>query len=1121
MIDRRTSPDVVRFDGTNVTAVLGPTNTGKTFYAIERMIAHSSGVIGLPLRLLAREVYTRLVERVGVSQVALVTGEEKIRPPNARFHVCTVEAMPQKTDAAFVAIDEVQLGADLERGHVFTDRILHTRGREETLLLGASTMRGVLERLLSGATFVTRPRMSQLLYAGSKKTTRLPRRSAIVAFSADEVYAIAELVRRQRGGAAVVLGALSPRTRNSQVELYQSGEVDFLIATDAIGMGLNLDVDHVAFAQDWKFDGFQYRQLNVAELGQIAGRAGRHVRDGTFGVTGQVDPFAPEVVEALESHSFPPVRNLQWRSSALDFSSVRALRDSLDAPAPVPELTRSLPAVDQRALEQVVQDKGVAERASGAARVALLWEACKLPDYRRIAPAQHAEIIATIYRDLADNGHVAEDYMAAEVQRADRMEGDIDTLSRRIAEIRTWTYISHRPDWLADPTHWQQKTRDIEDRLSDALHERLTKRFVDRRTSVLMKRLREKALMEAEIAADGRVTVEGHHVGELQGFRFSPDSHAEGPDAKAIRAAAQKGLGSEFEARAERFANAPNGDLALGSDALLRWLGAPIAMLTAGESPLKPRLVLFADEQLTGPARDKVMNRADRYVTFQVSTLLKPLADLQGAEELSGTARGIAYRLVENFGLLQRREVAEEIRSLDQEARAALRRHGVRFGAYHIFIPALVKPAPANLMTLLWAIAHDGREKPGFGDVTQLLATGRTSAVADAGFDPVFYALAGYRLLGRRAVRVDILERLADLIRPALAWKPGAAKRPEGGYDGSQFIATPAMMSILGATADDMEEILKGLGYRSQGVDAEEVTKTLARLDDEAARAALAAKAEAAAAVATASSPEADETPAASEAESVIATDEPASAETEVSAEDATTAEEVETASEPAGDAVPAETPAAEPASEAAEPADEAVEPVAEPVAAEPAPVAEAAELAPVEEPAEAEAAAVAPDGTAEDKPAEPPKLIQVWRPGGRHDGRSREGARHGNRPNHRQEAGAGHRSRRPHGQGGEAQGAPAEGQGAAPRRDEQRAFQKRPPFPKKGGDGEGRGAGNRPGGGERHRGRPEGERKPGGAPAGEPRRFDKPQGQPPKPRAIDPDSPFAKLAALRDKLGK
>ncbi|MFZ1681622.1 MAG: helicase-related protein, partial [Rhizobiaceae bacterium] len=543
------------FSGRDVTAVLGPTNTGKTHLAIERMVAHPTGLIGLPLRLLAREVYQRVCDKVGERHVALITGEEKIQPVGARYSVCTVEALPRDTTAEFVAIDEVQLASDFERGHIFTDRILHLRGRGETLLLGALTMRPILERLLRGVNVVTRPRMSHLTWAGSKKVTRLPRRSAIVAFSADEVYAIAELIRRQRGGAAVVLGALSPRTRNAQVELYQSGDVDFLVATDAIGMGLNLDVDHVAFAQTRKFDGYHHRDLSPAELGQIAGRAGRHMRDGSFGVTGHADAFDDELVRRIESHDFDAVKVMQWRSAKVDFSSLSALRASLETPAPQEGLTRALPAIDQRTLELLVRDPEIARLADTPARVERLWEVCALPDYRRIAPAQHADIVGTIFADLARRGQVDEDYLADQVRRADTTEGDIDALSHRIAQIRTWTYVSNRPGWLRQPAHWQERTRAIEDRLSDALHERLTRRFVDRRTSVLQKRLRENAMLEAEISPTGAVLVEGHHVGELNGFRFTPDQQASGEDARAVRQAAQKALAGEFEARAERFAH--------------------------------------------------------------------------------------------------------------------------------------------------------------------------------------------------------------------------------------------------------------------------------------------------------------------------------------------------------------------------------------------------------------------------------------------------------------------------------------------------------------------------------------------------------------------------------------
>ena len=1094
--------DAMILSGRGVTAVLGPTNTGKTHLAIERMVSHSSGMIGLPLRLLAREVYQRVADKVGVANVSLVTGEEKIQPPGARYAVCTVEALPRETKAAFVAIDEVQLAGDLERGHIFTDRILHLRGRDETLLLGAGTMRGILERVLPGISVVTRPRMSHLAYAGDKKITRLPRRSAIVAFSSDEVYAIGELIRRQRGGVAVVLGALSPRTRNKQVEIYQSGDVDFLVATDAIGMGLNLDVDHVAFAQNRKFDGFQYRDLTAAEIGQIAGRAGRHLRDGTFGVTGQVEPFDEELVERVEGHDFAPVRMMQWRTADFDFSSLDALRRSIDAIPVVDGLTRALPAVDQRALEHLAADPMVRDLATTRSRVEMLWDACSLPDYRRIAPAQHADLIASIYQDLAERGHVDEAYMAEQVRRADSTDGEIDTLSHRIAQIRTWTFVSHRPGWLADPTHWQEKTREIEDRLSDALHDRLTKRFVDRRTSVLMRRLRENSMLEAEISPSGDVNVEGHHVGELQGFRFTADQTAEGEDAKAVRAAAQKALAAEFEARAERFSNVANAELILGSDGLVRWLGQPIAVLTGGEDTLKPRTILLADDQLTGPARDKVAARVDRYVTYQIEAILKPLFDLRNAETLNGIAKGVAFRLVEELGLINRRDIAEDIKSLDQEARSALRRLGIRFGAYHIFIPSLLKPSPASLVTLLWVLKNDAKDKAGFGDLVAALAAGRTSVVVEPTFDRAFYKLAGYRILGRRAVRVDILERLADLIRPALAWKPGGGKRPDGAFDGNAFLVTPQMMSILGANAADMEEILKSLGYRGDPKPQAEVTSRLAAFDAEA-EAAQRAKAEADAAArlkATADAALGEEPAAQPEATDASAVpDEQAGdgIETEVG-DDAATAE----ATAPDADDADAEASA-----DSAPIADQAagLEVEGEPPSADPTDVAalEAAaeapqvadQLADGGEPVETTAPAA--DATAE--AVEEPKPIQIWRP-----------ARF-ERPRNQQRGG----NRRPGGQAdGQQRGDRNRGKtdSDTPREpkilwrasDPRPARPERAPRPER---KEGRGGERRD---DRRQDRGE---RPERRFEAAPRREDN--------RNFDPDSPFAKLAALREQMKK
>src|SRR5437764_2671542 len=667
--------------GAGVTAVLGPTNTGKTHLAIQRMLAHSSGIIGLALRLLAREVYNKVEARAGADAVALVTGEEKIKPPSPRYWVSTVEAMPRDLDVAFLAIDEVQLGADLERGHVFTDRILNRRGREETLVLGAQTVRPMIERLLPGAHILTRPRLSQLSFAGEKKITRLPRRSAVVAFSAEEVYSIAELIRRQRGGAAVVLGALSPRTRNAQVALYQSGDVEYLVATDAIGMGLNLDVDHVAFASDRKFDGYQFRRLNAAELAQVAGRAGRAMRDGTFGTTGRCPPFETELAQALESHSFEPVKVLQWRNTALDFTSIGALQASLAETPKQNGLTRAPIAEDILVLEHAARDDEIRFLANSRQAVERLWDVCQVPDYRKISPATHAELATTLYGFLMREGTIPTDWFARQVEEADRADGDIDTLSNRIAHIRTWTFAANRPDWLVDPEHWQGVARAVEDKLSDALHDRLTERFVDRRTSVLMRRLRENATLETNIGKTGEVVVEGHVIGRLDGFMFTPAASAAGPEARTLAGAAQKALAGEIDARAQKASKAPNEQFVLATDGAIRWFGQPVGKLVAGDEVLKPRVRIIADEHLTGPSRDLVQARLDLWIKSHIEKFLGPLLQLLAAEDITGMARGVAFQLAESLGVIERQKISEEVKGLDQPARATLRQYGVRFGA--------------------------------------------------------------------------------------------------------------------------------------------------------------------------------------------------------------------------------------------------------------------------------------------------------------------------------------------------------------------------------------------------------------------------------------------------------
>jgi ATP-dependent RNA helicase SUPV3L1/SUV3 len=978
---RRSLPPQLRARG--VTAVLGPTNTGKTHLAIERMLGHESGMIGLPLRLLAREVYQRVVEKAGVHNVALITGEEKIKPDRPRYWISTVEAMPRDLDLAFVAIDEIQLAADLDRGHVFTDRLLNQRGRDETLLIGSGTMRGLVEALVPNVHTVTRPRLSKLTFAGEKKVSRLPHRSAIVAFSTEEVYAIAELIRRQRGGAAVVLGALSPRTRNAQVELYQSGDVDYLVATDAIGMGLNLDVDHVAFASDKKFDGFRFRKLYPAELGQIAGRAGRHMRDGTFGTTGRCPPFDAETVEALENHTFDPVRVVQWRNPDLDFSSLGHLRDSLTEQPREHGLLRAPMSEDVAALEVVARDDDIQRFARSKTAVERLWQVCQVPDYRKVSPQTHADLVGQIYRFVMKDGAVPADWFARHVSALDRTDGDIDTLSNRIAQVRTWTFVANRPDWLKDPEHWQGVARQVEDKLSDALHERLAQRFVDRRTSVLMRRLRENTMLEAEITASGDVTVEGQHVGHLHGFHFVPDPQADTAEAKTLRNAASKALAGEIEARADRFSAAADTSLVLSNDGTIRWMGDPVAKLEPGDKIFEPRLRILADEQLTGPARDKVENRLRAWLKAYIVRLLGPVMQLEENAELTGLARGIAFQIAEALGVLERSKVLNEVRSLDQDGRGALRRNGIRFGAYHLYLPALLKPAPRTLAAQLWALQNGGLDQRGIDEIAHLASSGRTSIPVDPAIAPGLYRAAGFRVCGGRAVRVDILERLADLIRPATAYRPGITPGdpPPGAADGEGFVATVAMTSLVGCAGEDFASILKSLGYVVDRRPGPAITVPLVPAPT----------------VVTPPAPaEATDGPPAAEPASAT---EPATA-TEISPDD------------PAPASISAEEPAA--------PAEASSEPAREPVAqdqAEPAAVT-----------SETEPAAVAAEAGAETgEPAEPaePILIEVWRQGRRHEsgharhGRGRndrggEQRRHEGRPRHERGGDRPHGDRRP-----------------------------------------------------------------------------------------------------------
>ncbi|PJG51322.1 helicase [Bradyrhizobium forestalis] len=1112
-----------RVPGAGVTAVLGPTNTGKTHLAIERMLAHPSGMIGLPLRLLAREVYNKIADRAGAASVALVTGEEKIKPKNPRYWVSTVEAMPRDLDVSFLAVDEVQIAADLERGHVFTDRLLNRRGRDETLLLGAATMRPIIERLLPGVSMITRPRLSSLEFAGDRKITRQPRRTAIVAFSADEVYAIAELIRRQHGGAAVVLGSLSPRTRNAQVAMFQNGDVDYLVATDAVGMGLNLDVDHVAFASDRKFDGYQFRRLTPAEFAQVAGRAGRATRNGTFGTTGRCAPFEPELVNALQNHTFDAVKVLQWRNAKLDFSSLGALQVSLNLAPGHETLTRAPVAEDMRVLDHAARDSEVRDIAHGKAAVERLWEACQVPDYRKLSPAAHAELVTTLYGFLMRKGCIPDSWFEAQVTQADRIDGDIDTLSARIAQIRTWTFVANRPDWLRDPERWQGITREVENKLSDALHERLTERFVDRRTSVLMRRLRENTSLNTEIGKTGEVIVEGHVIGRLDGFTFAPDAAEAGSDAKALQAAAQAVLAGEINARAEKLGNAPDEQFVLTSEGIIRWTGDAVARLSAAEDALHPRIRIISDERLTGAPRDKVQARLELWLKTHIEKLLGPMFELSKAEDVTGIARGIAYQLVEALGVLERPKIASELKDLDQPSRAVLRKYGVRFGAYHIYFPGLLKPAARALAALLWALKQDNVDLSALSGAQHLASSGRTSFPVDKQLPRDAYRVLGYKQAGERAVRVDILERLADLIRPALAWRENApGEKPAGAFDGRSFVVTQAMTSLTGSAGEDFASVLRALGYRLEKrpplPQKPVVTETVA-----------------------AETPPAEgsaETSTEAAAEAVAGLPVEATASTEAAAE-AVTVEDapgVEPHDEPAHDEPAHDEPAhEEPALEASPEAPVTPEdaPGIAPPAEEAATSPEAAGLEAAAAETAATEAAASPDAAAPEAAAPPaePELVEVWRPAGRHEDRKPRHERHRHQRHHHQprsQAGAEASAAGPgeaaegakpgHRHGGHRKdfrkGREEGGDRREQRSDNNRRFEGKDRDRGKGKPGD-RDGGREHRGRDRDKGRDRRDRESGPslrpyASSANPRERDRP---------IDPNSPFAKLAALKEQL--
>jgi len=774
-----------------VKAVLGPTNTGKTHLAIERLLAHSSGIIGFPLRLLARENYDRMVARKGVKSVALITGEEKIVPPGARWYSCTVEAMPLDRAAEFVAVDEIQLCADPDRGHVFTERLLHARGLVETMFLGAETIRPLLQRLVPQAEIETRPRLSQLTYAGPAKLVRLPPRSAVVAFSAGEVYAIAELIRRRRGGCAVVMGRLSPRTRNAQVQLYQNKEVDFLVATDAIGMGLNMDVDHVAFARLSKFDGHRPRRLTAAEVAQIAGRAGRGMRDGTFGTTATCPPLGDDLVRAVEGHEFEPLEQLYFRNAELDFTTLDTLLATLTAGPPRPGLVRGPDATDLTTLEALSREDDIRAMARGRRMVRLLWETCQIPDFRKLADDTHIRLCARIFGHLAKDGTVPADWLEGGIAGLARTEGDIDTLMQRLSGVRIWAYIAARSDWVRDAPAWQARTREVEDLLSDALHERLTTRFVDRRAAHLIRRLEEidgQELLSA-VTARGEVVVEGHSVGHVGGFIFLPDPLAEGQEKRLVLRAARRALREWMPRQVAKLEAAEDSALSLSPDHKLAWDGVPVARLRPGTSLLRPQVEVLDSEFLDGPQRERVRLRLARWVTGFIARDLAPLFVAEAAAGQDPALRGPLHRIIEAGGVVPgytEHDIAPALRG-------RLKALGVRAGRFALFLPAALKPRAQATRATLWALRARA-------PTPALPAPGLVSVPPPPEWPPGFAAAMGWLAAGPVLLRLDIAERIAAEL--AYATRLRASAVPDG------------LASRLSVRADAVPAILRALGVR-------------------------------------------------------------------------------------------------------------------------------------------------------------------------------------------------------------------------------------------------------------------------------------------------------------------
>jgi len=781
-----------------ITAVLGPTNTGKTHLAIETMLSFDSGMIGFPLRLLAREVYDKVIKEISLDKVALITGEEKIIPSNAKYFLCTVESMPMDKNLDFVGVDEIQMCADHERGHIFTDRMLNMRGNKLTMLMGSNTIKNIISKLDDELEFINRERLSKLSYSGHKKISRINRKTAIIAFSAEEVYAIAELIRRQKGGAAIVMGSLSPKTRNAQVELYQSGDVDYLVATDAIGMGINMDLDHVYFSNLKKFDGRKLRRLNLSEIGQIAGRAGRYLNDGSFGITGDCKEINSEQVNLLENHKFEEINSLFWRNSNLNFDNPLALLKSLDEKPTRKWLRKIHECEDEKALKFFLKDKIFENINFNNKRLNLLWECCQIPDFVKKTYGNHYEVISNVFKFLnGEKGKIPDDFMHLQLMKLDKLDGNVDSLSNRIANVRTWSYVSNKNNWIENQNYWIEKTKLLEDKLSDRLHEELTKTFIDKRASILARGLKQDMEFNTKILKNNEVMIDDHFIGKINGLKLELDlkKGALETDIKSLKKAARQTVGPELEKRIQTIID--TGLIELQEDFKIYWNGSAIGRLTSGKDYLKPNIELIIDDILEQNQKQKLNDFLEKWLEKKITTVLKSLMDLKELKEKNSSIKALAYQLYENNGVLKREHVSEYLKNLDQNDRKILRDLGVKFGRYHVFLFKLIKPEPVTLRTLLWKNYHQkyfNLKPPTFG----------LNFLDDKNIkNRNFMLLCGFEKFDSIYVRIDILERLfVQIINTDTK-------------ENKEIKMIPEMLNLLGCSKDKFKKLIKNMGYKT------------------------------------------------------------------------------------------------------------------------------------------------------------------------------------------------------------------------------------------------------------------------------------------------------------------